>query len=74
MRLISIWKKSVVTMFNDGVDNLLNALADAINHLEWIGYGDNYEREVARLHNLPERLSEIKEKYSLDEWETKHEN
>lgn len=40
MRLISIWKKSIVTMFNDGVDDLLDALADAINHLEWFDPAD----------------------------------
>lgn len=32
-------------------------LGEAYDHLEWCGYGDEYEREVAKEHRLPERLA-----------------
>ena len=31
-------------------------LTEAIQHLEWCGYGDSYERESVRNHKLPQRL------------------
>lgn len=43
---------------------LLQALIKAKDHLEWTGYGDNYERECANGQNLPSYLEYIIEKYS----------
>lgn len=43
---------------------LLKALIEAEKHLDWIGYGDKYERECAMEQNLPARLECTIEKYS----------
>lgn len=32
---------------------------EAVQHLEYCGYGDNYERECARDDKLPERLEKM---------------
>jgi hypothetical protein len=36
--------------------NTETLLTEAIQHLEWCGYGDGYERESVRNHKLPQRL------------------
>lgn len=37
--------------------NLFKALQLAVEHLEWTGYGDSWERECATFSKLPERLN-----------------
>lgn len=38
------------------VKSLLEALQEAQAHLEFCGYGDSYERDVADSAKLPERI------------------
>lgn len=38
---------------------LLAALKDAVEHLEYCGYGDSWERECAYSEKLPERLNAV---------------
>ena len=40
---------------------LREALDDAVRHLDWIGYGDSYERECARESGLIDRLDDVLE-------------
>ena len=35
---------------------LLEALVEAEHHLEYVGYGDRWEREDARRDGLPEKI------------------
>lgn len=35
---------------------LFDALKDAAGHLDYVGYGDSYERECADLAKLPQRI------------------
>lgn len=39
-------------------DELLSALEAAKDHLEYLGYGDNWEKECAEEKNLPELIEE----------------
>ena len=43
---------------------ILELLTEAEQHLEYCGYGDNWERECADASKLPERLSTVIAKYS----------
>ena len=38
---------------------LVALFREAVNHLEFCGYGDSYERECARDENLPQRLQSM---------------
>lgn len=44
------------------LQEVTSALADAVSHLEYCGYGDSWERECARDDGLPDRLASILEK------------
>ena len=46
---------------------LYEALKDAQEHLEYCGYGDNYERECARDEGLPEKIAEALHAYEAME-------
>lgn len=41
------------------IKKLLNALEMAHNHLEYCGYGDQWERECARESKLPARIEQV---------------
>lgn len=47
---------------NEDFENVLFALFAAQNHLDYCGYGDNYERDCARSDKLPELIDQIIEK------------
>lgn len=45
---------------------LREALGEAVEHLEWVGYGDSYERECARDTGLIDRLDNALEQTSAN--------
>lgn len=43
------------------IKKLIEALEAANNHLDWIGWGDSYERGCANDDHLPEKIQEALE-------------
>jgi hypothetical protein len=48
---------------DEKIKELTEALKSAVDHLEWIGYGDAYERSCAHDSNLPNRLNAVLDKH-----------
>lgn len=41
---------------------LAELFKEAVNHLDYCGYGDNWERECAMVDKLPQRLDKMVER------------
>ena len=48
---------------SDLISQIGDALSDAIDHLEYCGYGDKWERECADYQGLSEKLTNAHEAY-----------
>ncbi len=42
-------------------------IRDMASHLDYCGYGDNWERECADASKLPERVAALLKKHNLEE-------